>query len=42
MKEMLENDYVIDLNEYKQTEDTLEPVKQYQPRFLTEEEIMAL
>jgi hypothetical protein len=42
MKEMLETDYVIDLNEYRQTEDGLEQVKQPFSDFLTPEEAAAL
>ena len=42
MKEMLETDYVIDLNEYRQTEDGLEQGKQPFSEFLTPEEAAAL
>lgn len=41
MREMLNNNYVIDLNEYEQTEDGLDEVTPFS-RFLTEEEIAAL
>ena len=40
MREMLNKDYVINLNEYKQTEEGLEEVQYSQ--FLTEEEIASL
>ena len=42
MKGMLETDYVIDLNEYRQTEDGLEAVKQPFSEFLTPEQIESL
>ena len=42
MKEMLETDYVINLNEYRQTEDGLEAVKQPFSEFLTPEQIESL
>lgn len=42
MREMLNRNYVINLNEYKQTEDGLEEVSKSFGQFLTEEEIAAL
>lgn len=42
MREMLDRDYVINLNEYEQTENGLEEVSTPFSRFLTEEEIAAL
>ena len=42
MREMLNQNYVIDLNEYKQTKDGLEEVPNSFNHFLSEEEIAAL